>query len=62
MYLLLGIVVIVIGVLLFFAAGRIARGNKTVLLCLRIAGIVLLLFGIAALALVLTGKLVLPLG
>lgn len=61
MYLLVGILAIIIGVILSITAKKIAKNKSGLAIGVRIIGVCLMVTGFAILYLLLSGKLILPL-
>lgn len=61
MYPIVAAIIMIIGIILFIFARKIAKENTVLAICLRAAGVILAAAGLAALYFLLSGKLVLPL-
>lgn len=60
MYPLISVLIIIVGVILFVLANKIAK-NKTPIICIRAVSIILIAAGALLLYFLLSGRLVLPL-
>lgn len=60
MYPIISVLISVVGALLFVFSKKIAKANKTLLIFMKVLGGALVVFGLVALYMLLSGKITLP--